>query len=464
MKIFSVSTKDLKFGDRLVPSFYYYTKVVRQQNAQNGVGYIVLGEHSIISDGEHSHISRNRNGGIRYLYGRNIKEGVIDFDEISDDSYISQMDYTSFPRCHIKQNDVLIAIYGTVGKSAIYRSEYVGKAGIPRHISNISLNESALITPEYLTAYFRSKAGKWQMFSLMTGNIQQLLSLKNLRGFEVPIVQQDTMDLITENEKSAIQCEIQAQENIKQAQKILYEGLNFDIKSIKRDFSFGVMFSQLKESNIWSTNYYDRLYVKTADYLEKFNSAKRLKEMVDIDNGDEVGSDNYNEFIQRDSDDKPFIRTSDIVNWEVDLYPDYYISESGLADIKQNVKVNDIIFTKDGKIGCVGLITGADNVILSSGIGILRVKESARKEGITPEYLFTALSIPEIGRYAAIRRTVVASTIPHLREERLKDIEIPIIDEGLMKSITELVTEAFALKAQRKVFLKKNEQIFEKWF
>ena len=135
-----------------------------------------------------------------------------------------------------------------------------------------------------------------------------------------------------------------------------------------------------------------------------------------------------------------------------------------IMNIKQNVKVNDIIFTKDGKIGCVGLITGADNVILSSGIGILRVKESARKEGITPEYLFTALSIPEIGRYAAIRRTVVASTIPHLREERLKDIEIPIIDEGLMKSITELVKEAFALKAQRKVFLKKNEQIFEKWF
>ena len=464
MKIFSASTKDLKFGDRLVPSFYYYTKVVRQQNAQNGVGYIVLGEHSIISDGEHSHISRNRNGGIRYLYGRNIKEGVIDFDEISDDSYISQMDYTSFPRCHIKQNDVLIAIYGTVGKSAIYRSEYVGKAGIPRHISNISLNENAPITPEYLTAYFRSKAGKWQMFSLMTGNIQQLLSLKNLRGFEVPIVQQDIMDLITENEKSAIQCEIQAQENIKQAQKILYEGLNFDIKSIKRDFSFGVMFSQLKESNIWSTNYYDRLYVKTADCLEKFNSAKRLKEMVDIDNGDEVGSDNYNEFIQRDSDDKPFIRTSDIVNWEVDLYPDYYISESGLADIKQNVKVNDIIFTKDGKIGCVGLITDADNVILSSGIGILRVKESAKKEGITPEYLFTALSISEIGRYAAIRRTVVASTIPHLREERLKDIEIPIIDEGLIKSITKLIKEAFSLKAQRKIFLKKNEQIFEKCF
>lgn len=66
------------------------------------------------------------------------------------------------------------------------------------------------------------------------------------------------MKLITNNERTAIEFEIQAHENIKQAQVLLYEGLNFDIKEIKRDFSFGVMFSHLKKSNIWSTNYYDK--------------------------------------------------------------------------------------------------------------------------------------------------------------------------------------------------------------
>ncbi|MCM1388099.1 MAG: hypothetical protein NC231_12285 [Bacillus sp. (in: Bacteria)] len=302
------------------------------------------------------------------------------------------------------------------------------------------------------------------MFSLMTGNIQQLLSLKNLREFEVPIIKRDIMDLITENERQAIEYEIQAQENIKQAQKLFYEGLNFNIKSIKREFAFGVMFSQLKESNIWSTNYYDRLYVKTADCLKKYNAAIPLRKVVTIDNGEEVGSENYNEFIQRSIDDKPFIRTSDIVNWEVDLYPDSYISKSDLVGIKQNIKTNDVIFTKDGKIGCAGLITDADNVVLSSGIEILRVKDSAIQEGITPEYLFTVLSISEIGRYAAVRRTVVASTIPHLREERLMDIEIPIINVKLTKKITELVKKAFVLKSQRKMLLKKNEQIFERYF
>lgn len=84
-------------------------------------------------------IPRNNTSGVRYLYGRNVKEGVIVFVPISDDSYIYQYDYDRFKRCHIKGNDVLIAIYGTVGKSAVYKSSYVGVAGIPRHIANITL-------------------------------------------------------------------------------------------------------------------------------------------------------------------------------------------------------------------------------------------------------------------------------------------------------------------------------------
>lgn len=464
MKNFTVSTKDLRFGDRLVPSFYYYTKVIKEENRKNGVEYITLGEYSDISDGEHSHIARNRKGGIRYLYGRNIKEGIVDFDMISDDSYISSFDYHAFPRCHIKENDILIAIYGTVGKSAVYKSAYIGEAGIPRHIANISLKGNCPVSPEYLTAYFRSKAGKHQIFSLITGNIQQLLSLKNLREFEVPVIAQEVIHTITDNEKNAIECETQAQRLILQAQQNLYMGLNFDIRAVKREFSFGVQYSQLQESNIWSTNYYDTLYVKTAECLKKYNQAVQLREIVDTGNGDEVGSDNYKEFTQRENGDKPFIRTSDIVNWEADLYPDYYVSSDTLSDIKQSVRPGDVIFTKDGKIGCVGLITDADDVVLSSGIEILRVKSSAEKLNITPEYLFTALSIPEIGGYGSIRRTVVASTIPHLRVERLKDIEVPVIAADAMKEITKLVKEAFQFKASRKRLLKQNELILEKFF
>jgi len=463
MKLFTASISELKFGSRLVPNFYYYAKVLKDENIKKGIKYIKLGEYSTISDGEHSAIPRNNITGIRYLYGRNIKEGVIDFDPISDDSYIYQYDYDSFKRCHIKENDVLIAIYGTVGKSAVYKSSYVGIAGIPRHIANISLKASAPITPEYLSTFFRSKYGKWQMDSLMTGNIQQLLSLKNLRAFDVPVLTAAKVKEITEREKTALDCEIKAQKLLLEAKQIFYKGLGFDVKTVTRDFTFPVPSHRVFESNIWSTSFYDKLYVKMADVIAKHNPVAALGTVTSMKHGDEVGSDNYISFSDKRKDDKAFIRTSDIVNNELDLYPDYYVAEEVYQDITQGLQPSDVVFTKDGKVGCVAMITEADNVIISSGLERLRLNAEGKKLGLTQEYLFLALSIPEVGRYAAIRRTVIASTIPHLREDRLKEIEIPIEEKTYINKITSLVEEAFKLRIKRKKLIKEQDYIFQSY-
>ena len=76
MKVFEVPVQELKFGDRLVPLCYYYSKFVKEENMSKGIDYIKLGKYSTISDGEHSAIPRNNVSGIRYLYGRNVKEGA----------------------------------------------------------------------------------------------------------------------------------------------------------------------------------------------------------------------------------------------------------------------------------------------------------------------------------------------------------------------------------------------------
>ena len=123
-----------------------------------------------------------------------------------------------------------------------------------------------------------------------------------------------------------------------------------------------------------------------------------------------------------------------------------------------------MIFTKDGKIACAGMITESDRVILSSGIERIRLNEEGKKLGFTQEYLFVALNTPEVGRYGAIRRTVVASTIPHLRVERLKDIEIPVENSESIEKITVLVKKAFEFKSRRKSILKASENILDNYF
>ncbi len=464
MRVFDVSVKALKFGDRLVPLCYFYSQEVAKEHSKKGIVHVRLGDYAAISDGEHSAIPRRKEIGIRYLYGRNIKEGIIDFDPISDEPYISEADYEDFNRCHIQQDDVLIAIYGTVGKSAVYKEEYVGPAGIPRHISNITIKKNAPFSPEYLTAFFRSKFGKWQMQSVMTGNIQQLLSLKNLREFEIPLASDSIIENLTDIEREAVNCEVEANKLLKEAQDLFYSGLGVDLSSIRRDLTFSVKFSELNESGIWTAAYYDKLYVKIADAIAANNMMVTLRELVDVATGDEVGSDNYNEYVERSTDDKPFIRTSDIVNNEVDLFPDYYLSKSAIEGLDQDIKPGDVIFTKDGKIGCTGMIVDSDDVVISSGLAKLRLKQSGVAKSITQEYLFMALSTPEVGRFAAMRRTVVASTIPHLRVERLKDIEVPIEDGIFISKITEKVKKAFSLKSRRKNLLKTSENILDNYF
>ena len=72
----------------------------------------------------------------------------------------------------------------------------------------------------------------------------------------------------------------------------------------------------------------------------------------------------------------------------MDLYPDYYIVEEVYQDIKQDIKPSDVVFTKDVKVGCVAMITEADNVIISSGLERLRLNPEGKKIGLTQEYLW----------------------------------------------------------------------------
>jgi len=72
-----------------------------------------------------------------------------------------------------------------------------------------------------------------------------------------------------------------------------------------------------------------------------------------------------------------------LVNYEIDNYPDYCIDEEIYNELNQGVKPNDILFTKDGKIGLTAMIMAEDKCILASGLARIR----AAKE-INPYYLF----------------------------------------------------------------------------
>ena len=96
------------------------------------------------------------------------------------------------------------------------------------------------------------------------------------------------------------------------------------------------------------------------------------------------------------------IRTSDIYNSEVDQFPDFYISKEIYEEINQDLQSGDILYTNDGKIGLVAMMTPQDKCIIQSHIKRIRLNQEAKlKHKLTEEYLFLVLSLKEIGGFQA---------------------------------------------------------------
>lgn len=464
IRTFSINKSVISVNYRFEASFYYYSYLLHSKNVRKGIEYLNLDTLSEkISDGEHSHIPRKKEPGVRYLYGRNIKEGVINFDPISDSSYISEDDYRKSTRTHINQDDILLTIVGTVGKSALYKQEYVGIAGIPRHIAKISVKKGVGVSPEYITVFFRSNYGKRQLDSIKTGNIQPLISIKNIRTLEIPKADHDFLKTITSMERRQVDCEIKSNELIRQALDLFYKCLNVDFSLIQDPATYSVKSVEIIKNSSWIPSFYKPLFMNSIIAIQNRWPTVKLKDIASISKGNEVGSVNYLDLIHKNEKDVPFIRTTDINNYDVDIFPDFYIPHEIYQELRQDVKPNDILFTNDGKIGQVALLTDEDSVILQSHIKRVRLSQNAKKLNITQEYLFVVLATNEIGLYQSQKFTVVQSTIPTI-SNNLQGFVIPIIDNDSIEEITLLVQSAFLLKNEKKKLLKSIQKMMGDYF
>lgn len=333
--------------------------------------------------------------------------------------------------------------------------KYLGKiAQIPLRNEEVNISQNIIgvafdcedYLRKYVFLYLTTPLAINQILRVSKQHNQNKLTLPDIRNLKIPLLSEERMKFYAKAVDELSVLENDSYHLVKKAQTLFYEKLGINFKDIKGDFCFSTTLKSIREESFFSPEYSNLLYNKTIKALEKFET-KPLSELVKPFKGSEVGSDNYNLYTDKIETDIPFIRTSDIVNFEVDNYPDFFIADEIYKEINQDIKPLDILFSKDGSIGNVAMVTKADKVIIGSGFSILRAKEETK---ISPYYIFCALSIPEIGGYQAKMRTVIASTIPHLRPENLLKIKIPIIDKTDQDKISEILEQAFIKKSERK--------------
>jgi len=362
------------------------------------------------------------------------------FVSLSAVKFVKESIHDVSKKIRLTTNDILISRSGTPGITAIVTRE-IENAIISSHIMRVVTQQEKL-NPFFLAVYLNSLPGRLQIDRITNGCLVSEISHGALEIIKVPQLDIKQQERIANLVMFAESKHTEAINKINEAKKLLEEALDINHQEIKEERIYSVNSTDL--TDILTPKFYYPKYLNTLKALKKKFKTIKLGEIADIKRGDEVGSKNYRKYIDRKDSDIPFIRTSDLVNYEIDNYPDYYIDEEIYKELKQDLKPGDIIYTKDGKIGLSAILTAEDKCILASGLARIRIKKD-----LDPYYVFLVLST-YIGYYQAMQRVVIAATLPHLQQERLEEIEIPIINDKTQNKISQLVEDAFKLKEEKK--------------
>jgi len=216
----------------------------------------------------------------------------------------------------------------------------------------------------------------------------------------------------------------------------------------KKDFKESHLGFVIKKSNIQNNVLAPRAYI----HLIKGNShcfnnthtlitiGELIQEgVLEVSTGNEVGKLSYG------TGAIPFVRTSDISNWEIKSDPKHLISEeiyNSLAE-RQDVQEGDILMVKDGSylIGTCAMITKYDKkIVYQSHLYKIRVQLN-NKYNLDKYYLLAVLS-SEYLRQQILANTFSQDIINSLGD-RLKDLVIPIAnDETKIKKISQMVEKS----------------------
>ncbi|XOK62058.1 hypothetical protein ACJ7K1_02680 [Paenibacillus elgii] len=214
--------------------------------------------------------------------------------------------------------------------------------------------------------------------------------------------------------------------------------------------------------NIFIPKYYNPEIVTKLAGLEPSHVCMSIGELakkgiIEYYTGHEIGKNAYG------TGDIPFVRTSDISNWEIKTIPKQGVSRDIYEEYAtvQDVKEGDILFVRDGTylIGNNCFITKVDKELLfQSHILKVRVKNP---EFLDPELLFLLFNTELVQEQ--IRSFQFTADIIDTIGQRFSEIVMPIPkDETIRKEIVSKVQAALSERLMGKAFIKHMPKIIEK--
>jgi type I restriction enzyme M protein len=195
-------------------------------------------------------------------------------------------------------------------------------------------------------------------------------------------------------------------------------------RTVDDRLGFSVHASQLRH-RVLAPRYYDpeprRQLRRLARSHEHFHLGELIADgSLQVTTGDEVGKLAYG------GGPIPFVRTSDLSNWEIKVDPKHCVSEELYAELaaRQDVAEGDILMVRDGTylIGTCAMVTTHDvRIVFQSHLYKLRVSEDAPLDRYL---LLAALSSPPVK--AQIKAYSFTQDIIDSLGDRIRELVVPI--------------------------------------
>ncbi|STQ15977.1 restriction endonuclease subunit S [Enterococcus faecalis] len=367
--------------------------------------------------------------GIPFLRGSDFSNGYLDS---SNANYIKPEKHAELTSGHIKQDDIVIAVRGSLGTLGYATKENEGW-NINSQLAILRTNKSE-ISGMFLIQYLLGSKGQKEIFSRNTGTALKQLPIKQLKDIPVPVptlLEQQKIGSFFKQLDNTIALHQRKLDLLKEQKKGYLQKMFPKNGAKVPELRFAGFADDWEERKLGDTE----THFTDGNYGESYPSAK---DMSDKANG------------------IPFLRGSDFSNGYLDSSNANYIKPEKHAELTSgHIKQDDIVIAVRGSLGTLGYATKEnEGWNINSQLAILRTNKSEISGMFLIQYLLGSKGQKEIFS----RNTGTA--LKQLPIKQLKDIPVPVptlLEQQKIGSFFKQLDNTIALH-QRKLDLLKEQK------
>lgn len=347
--------------------------------------------------------------------------GLVSNESFGDVALVSKSRAATIPdRCRCTINDVIISRTGTLGKAFLALGRHEG-AILSQHVTRLSIRDSSVIMPGFLTLYLNSPEGKHQLISLGSGSTRLELTHSDIEKVQVPILPIVRQTYFHDVLVSLLTQYYEAISHL----EYLHQSINrmLGVTAIApRSQHFDALAHSL--DRLWLPQRYRPEFAAALSRVLDSRDHIVLGDHFNFQRGKGTIAADYVKF------GIPFVRTSSLANYCIDPFPDHYASEETYAKYRQTIESDVILYSIEGRIGHSALVDATLPVVTKNHIEQLRLRRSPNQ---IPDDVFIGWVLAvlrcDLGAIQVSANKVTQSTIPGLAS-RLREFIVPLPEES----------------------------------